>query len=570
MGGLFTRRMLGSNNSLTLTDPTTNQSFQILINKVIMLATPHYGSPVADEAVDNSGNVFLIGKEILGGGYWDSTKNLRRDYMKILNAAIGDWPAIPLYLFSASGGPSTTNPNLNGGNFVIRYLKNDLLGADEKINDAVVTKASANGFYQALNTSWPFLLENHRIVSIDAIQSVTDSDLAGKPLDHFNLLDDPKVATWVVNTLLNTSAIPTTYATHPVAKTERAVRLDVGGSPQPAIPMQHYESLSGALTNGATVTARVASDASTSVTFQLIASDTNIVFRLNNPSGGSIDTNSPQVQYSVTTAASNLVLATYTIANPTGGMWTAVIDASSMTATQAAYSLMVYGDSYVGLIPQTGTFFGQGQDAVVSSLFADLTTNPVVAVSNASITANLRLPDGSTNNLTLYDGGWNNDGAPNDGVYAAVLTNVQQAGTYAVTYRATGTNAHGQAIQRVATSSFSVSSGNGSVLGDPSYETVDTDGDGYAEFLSVKVWVKPTVTGNYILAGQLVDASELHKYAKSAQFSADGTGAIQVALIFDLADIRAAGLSGDYHIENLQLFEQTATGTAWLDAYRGT
>ena len=114
-------------------------------------------------------------------------------------------------------------------------------------------------------------------------------------------------------------------------------------------------------------------------------------------------------------------------------------------------------------------------------------TNPAIAVSNASITATIQLPDGTTNSLTLFDDGWHNDGAPNDGVYAAVLTNVQQAGTYSIAYRATGTNAQGQALQRVATGTFSVSSGHGSLCwAIRVYENVDTDGDGYADFLESK------------------------------------------------------------------------------------
>src|SRR5208283_5830629 len=128
--------------------------------------------------------------------------------------------------------------------------------------------------------------------------------------------------------------------------------------------------------------------------------------RLNDPSGKRIDANTPQtnanVQYTANAMASNLLQATFTIANPTGGVWTAVIDASSITTTQAAYSLMVFGDSNVGLIPQTASLFAPGQDAVVSCVLADFSTNPVVAVSNASITATIQLPDGSTNKLTLF------------------------------------------------------------------------------------------------------------------------------------------------------------------------
>ena len=150
-----------------------------------------------------------------------------------------------------------------------------------------------------------------------------------------------------------------------------------------------------------------------------------------------------------------------------------------------------------------------------------------------------------------------------------MLTNVQQAGAYSITYRATGTNAQGQALQRVATGGFSVSSGNGSVLGDPVYENLDTDGDGYADYLEVKCWVNPTVAGSYILAGDLVDAGGTNRFSQSASFAADGSGPIMATLIFNLAEIRAGGVFGDLHIENLQLFEVTDVGTAWLDAYRG-
>ena len=122
------------------------------------------------------------------------------------------------------------------------------------------------------------------------------------------------------------------------------------------------------------------------------------------------------------------MLITYTISNPATGTWQAVLDGSSMSETQASCLLRVFGDSTVSLLPQTIPPCNQGQDVVVSCALADLSTNPAMPVVNASITATVQLPDGSTNNLPLFDDGWHNDGAPNDGVYAAVLTNVQQAG----------------------------------------------------------------------------------------------------------------------------------------------
>ena len=163
--------------------------------------------------------------------------------------------------------------------------------------------------------------------------------------------------------------------------------------------------------------------------------------------------------------SSNLMLITYTINNPARGTWQAILDGSSMNETQASCLVRVFGDSTVSLLSRPIAPCNQGQDVVLSCALADLSTNPAMPLLNASITATIQLPDGTTNSLTLFDDGWHNDGAPNDGVYAAVLANVQEAGTYSIAYRAIGTNGQGQALQRVATGGFSVSSGHGESVG---------------------------------------------------------------------------------------------------------
>jgi len=318
----------------------------------------------------------------------------------------------------------------------------------------------------------------------------------------------------------------------------------------------------------------VISDAATTLSFQLLVHATDVVFRVQDPAGIVIDSTTPSsnsnVQYSAMIGGSNLMLITYTICNPSTGTWQIILDGSSISETQASCLVRVFGDSTVSLLPQTISPCNQGQDVVVSCALADLSTSPALPVVNAAITAMIQFPDGlTTTNMTLFDDGWHNDGAPNDGVYAAVLANVQQAGRYSIAYRASGTNGKGQALQRVATGGFSVSSGHGSLWGDPVYESLDTDGDGIADFLEVKCWVNPTVTGNYILAGDLVDVSGTHRFSKSATFAADGSGPIMATLIFDMGEIRTVGAQGTLHIENLQLFEVTSSGTAWLDAYRG-
>ena len=577
MGGLIVRAALGDDEQFDF----WGGSPSLKVGKVIMLATPHCGSPVADYAQIKIDNWLLGGLAESMGGRWESTANLTTSAMQCFNTAHHNWPSVPLYLLSASGGYHSSDTSLYFGSAVIGTMNEayGFDGTDEDINDGVVTKPCANGirwhrpewtYDRCYPVYQPCRPETN--VLLNAVQSIADSDL-GRSLDHCSLLKDSAVTNWIVNTLVNPNPAPTLPLINSFAKVQGGARLDEEVSEQSAVPNQVFESLDGTVTNGGMVAVSVASDAMTTLTFQLMASDTNIIFRLNDPSGTLIDATTPQaitnVQYEASAIASNLLLAMFTITNPTGGVWTAVVDASSSTTTQADYSLMVSGDSNVGLIPQTANLIGQGQNAVVSCLLADLSTNPVVPVSNAVVTATIQLPDGTTNSLSLFDDGWHNDCAPNDGVFAAVLANVEQAGTYSIAYRAIGTNSQGQALQRIAIGTFSVSTGNGSILGEPSYERVDTDGDGYADFLIVKVWVNPTVAGNYILSGQLAAAANLHNFAKSTQFSADGTGPMQVTLIFNLAEMRAAGSQGTYHIENLQLFEVTDSGTAWLDAYKG-
>ncbi|MCX6879917.1 MAG: leucine-rich repeat protein [Verrucomicrobia bacterium] len=584
MGGLFTRAALGDKDCVSL----ANSSATLKVGKVVMLATPNCGSQVADYGFQVPAGTVLMDRL---GWRWPSTSDLQTSVIRGHFNPSHPWPSVPLYLISAS------NP-LYGYDKLWNYqtdwcsvatlaiadmnMWNGVGSTDERINDGLATKPSVNGVY------WTKGLfqqpSSHRSVTFNSVptgdaclwianpvQSITDSDL-GKSLDHFFLLTDSDVADWVANTLSNPSPTPTSYNASSVKPQRPVPPIERG--PQQTMPLQTFESLSGTVTNGDTVAVPVASDALTTLTFQLMASDANIAFSLRDPTGTPIDANTPgsntNVQYTTDAVASNLLLATFTITNPTAGIWTAVIDAGSIPTTQATYGMTVRGDANVGLIPQMSEFCSQGADAVLSCLLGDLSANPVVAVSNASVTATVGLPDGTANNLALFDDVWHNDGAPNDGIYAVVLTNVQQAGAWSIFYRATGTNGQGQAFQRVTIGTFSVSTGNGSVLGNPLYEAVDTDGDGYADFLIAKVWVNPTVAGTYILSGQLVDATGQFKFAKSAQFSADGTGPFQVTLIFDVYEMRKAAGPGDYHFEGLQLFEVTDLGTGWLDAYGTT
>ena len=569
MGGLIVRQALGNNDQFVFNLVDLNgrpRCVPVKVGKVIMLATPNAGTRLADL---NPLRLAPWFHTFLGT---NAVRNLTSLFVRYeFNPLFSKWPSsVALYLFSATGGVRSPVLCIPSGIITDSGLP---LGLDEILNDGAVTVASTKGEYWAYGLHWP-PLQRFTSVALNPVESVTDEQVAGMALDHIGLVKDQHVIDWVIDVLAGS----TTRATLPV--TVRAADVAISKSTttrtlgRQSLSMQQFEQATDTIASGESKALAVVSDASTTVKFVFSSSDADLGLKVQDPFGAVIDSTTPlsndDVQYSTTIDGYNSVMITFTINKPAPGTWHAVLDGSSMTSAQANCSLMVFGDSSVALLPQTGPLFNQGQDVVVSCALADLENNPATPVANASISATLSLPDGSTSSLTLVDDGWHNDGAPNDGVYAGVLGNVQQAGSYSVTYRATGTNGQGQALQRVATGGFSVSSGNGSLMGDPVYEHLDTDGDGIEDFLEVKCWVNPTAGGNYILAGDLVDASGAHRFSQSTAFAADGSGPNMATLMFDLAEMRAAGGQGSYHIENLQLFETATTGTAWLDAYRGS
>jgi hypothetical protein len=562
MGGLIVRQALGNNDSFFLTDAVGPPIPPIKVGKVIMLGTPNGGSPLADDF------------------YWascDATRDMTTAKINGNNGANDGfnfshpWPSgVSLYLYAATDSLYSGNPWLTAGGLWLGGPTVGPFASPWYVNDGAVPMPSVSGtdYYQ----SWspPSFMTPICNFRASPVEDCTDHQITGRGIDHFSLVTDPLTLDWVIATLNGTGTSPAAKSAKPLP----AIQTPMDATSTNLLPMQQIEQISSMLSSGQVNTASVISDAATTLSFQLLAHATDVVFRVEEPSGIMINSTTPasntNVQYSVMNGSSNLMLITYTISNPATGNWQAVLDGSSMSETQASCLMRVFGDSTVSLLPQTIPPCNQGQDVVVSCALADLSTNPGMPVLNASITAAIQFADGSTNGLTLYDDGWHNDGAPNDGLYAAVLTNVQEVGTYSIAYRATGTNSHGQALQRVATGGFSVSSGDASLWGDPVYQNLDTNGDGIADFLEVQCWVNPTVAGNYILAGDLVDASGTNRFSQSAAFAADGSGPTMATLIFNLAEMRAAGGQGTYDIENLQLFEVTTNGTAWLDAYHGS
>lgn len=552
MGGLITRRALIDDKISCFADDE-GKWVTVKVDKVIMLGTPNAGSRLADAAV-------LNGVPVPGWPWdWASTRDLKTDYMRNKFNAVYKWPTgVQLYLAGGTGGVDSQSGDLFWG---WTYLgAHPLLFGDEKVSDGAVTWPSVAGKY--IERTLPFM----NLKEVTSVSLHPKVPPAAFYLDHYQIQSSQFVADWVVSAIKGAISGNSLHSLAGAKEQTSALFSDA------SLTMQKIASSNSTVMPGDLCHISVISDAATKLVFQFLSTPTGVESRLQTPSGALIDSTSsndnPTIQYEACVRDSNSVIMTYSISSPEAGLWTAFLDGNSIS-NQAKWSFVAYGDSYVSVVPQTDALFNKGQDGVVSVSLTDLSLSPATPIENATIFATITFPDGTITNVALHDDGNSRDSLPSDGVYATVLANVQQAGDYAILYSAIATNSQTKALQRVSSGTFSVSSENASLWGDPAYETLDIDGDGNGDLLKVMCWVNPSVAGDYILSGDLVNAAG-SRFGKSSQFSADGSGPMGASLMFDLSEIRAAGGDGNYHIEKLQLFEVSSNRVAWLAAYHGT
>jgi len=113
MGGLIVRSALGSSDHFSFANP----SFTLKVGKVVMLAPPNCGSPVADWVTGMSasapGDDLVAAALPLWDKNWTSVRDLTTSNMRSYNAS-HPWPSVPLYLLSAGdpwAGFGKTLPN---------------------------------------------------------------------------------------------------------------------------------------------------------------------------------------------------------------------------------------------------------------------------------------------------------------------------------------------------------------------------------------------------------------------------------------------------------------------------
>jgi peptidoglycan/xylan/chitin deacetylase (PgdA/CDA1 family) len=161
-------------------------------------------------------------------------------------------------------------------------------------------------------------------------------------------------------------------------------------------------------------------------------SDLDLV--LYKPDGTKIDSNSAMVDPNIKYAERD-TYEYYTISNPNSGDWVMEVLGVNVPPEGEKYTIRVEADSNLALFAFTDKpDYGLNEQI---SIRAEL-VNDQNSVTGALVIAKVQRPDGSVDNLILYDDGTHGDKDPNDGFYANAYNNTSLRGSYEITVSAIG------------------------------------------------------------------------------------------------------------------------------------
>jgi len=177
--------------------------------------------------------------------------------------------------------------------------------------------------------------------------------------------------------------------------------------------------------------------ATTEATFALAWLAGDLDLSLTTPSGTLIDPSvaesDPNIIYY---DDEDITVEGYTVQNPEAGIWQVDIVAVDISGEGEHYTVMTFLETTVTLSLNLARYQYDPGDEV--NITAELKRGQT-AMTEASVTAEIRRPDESDESITLYDDGLHNDNEADDGIYANNYANTDMRGTYGITVTAYGT-----------------------------------------------------------------------------------------------------------------------------------
>jgi hypothetical protein len=346
-----------------------------------------------------------------------------------------------------------------------------------------------------------------------------------------------------------------THALSPGVKTYDSLLAMVADQsrPQPMPSASVMDIKGGTLANNDTITGQFDLAGSGSSQIMLAWSTGDLDLVLTDPLGNSVTPatadNDANTDYIYFDAGPGLT-ASYLITNTLSGTWTYTITASNLNQI-VGYRLLAIPPTPIAVSGSVPAWVANSTSFVITATVSFSATTPVIG---ANVTARIRQPDNSIEEIPLLDDGNHQDGLANDGLFGAVYDQTGQGGIYSVLFTAAG-HYNGENFERTAVTYFSVAPANATLNGAYSDRGISNNTLGLYDLLEISSQVEVNSPGTFVLSAELYAGSTFISQA-TTEIRLDA-GTHTVFLYFDGDDIRQAQQDGPYTLRNVVLLDES-------------
>jgi PKD repeat protein len=281
--------------------------------------------------------------------------------------------------------------------------------------------------------SWFLSGPNDGVVEVASVQAIAGTTDSLAYVNHFKYEDDTAVLDIVVNILrgTNSSGMPSAEIQHNASLPNYQESVLVEDSVTTGEEHDHVVPIDSTVSEAR---------------FVLGSSGGELSFTLTSPGGRLITPTVAASDPVITYTNAITTLTGYIVVNPEPGSWTAHVAISGTASSEVNYAMLVLLDSDLGL----SILLDEDVYHMPVPLTAQL-VNTSDPVAGATMVAQVKNPDGSTQSISLYDDGSHGDGQADDGIYSNLYTNAIAAGAYEITVTASGTIDDEQFARETAT-----------------------------------------------------------------------------------------------------------------------
>lgn len=331
-----------------------------------------------------------------------------------------------------------------------------------------------------------------------------------------------------------------------------AMQIQTLSEPEPEIdPLYYIDGFSGQFDSGHLISEAVNIGTSQKAYFRATVSDPNCSFTLTNPGASIIDPNSagsdPNIAYN-----SEDGIQSYEIAFPLSGAWTMNLTTLLTEPNGVEYGLTAFEDQFVTFsVTSERDWTNTGQPLLLT---ADVVDNSG-AVTGATVSADVTLPDATVQITSLLDDGTNGDVTASDGIYSYLFASTSLEGTYDINANATGTTSTASAFERSAATSFTATPADIAITGAIIAEDIDINSNGYIDALGFTVPVNVSDANSYRLTASFIDPnSETISLVNTGLLSLT-TDSNSISVEIDSDDIVNNNVPGPYTLSSIEILD---------------